>query len=207
MTGAVGIVLAGGLSRRMGRDKALLEIDGETLVAGARRRLAEVCEEVAVADNGRASAAGARSLPDGAGGGPAAGILGAAAAYPERPLLVLACDLPNVTVCVLSLLLAPAPSREERTDWVLPRWRGGLEPTCALWGPAALAALAAQVKRGDLALRSLAETSTLRIRYLEEAALSPCGGPEEIFHNLNRPADLEGLSSRLQAKTRRSGAG
>jgi molybdopterin-guanine dinucleotide biosynthesis protein A len=179
----------------MGRDKALLEVAGETLAARALRRLSQVCEEVAMADNGRRLMAAARSLPDGAGRGPAAGILGAAAAYPGRQLLVLACDLPNVPLCVLSLL-SPSTAGQVEADWVIPRWRGGLEPLCAQWGPAALAALAVQVERGDLALRSLAETSTLRIRYLEEPALSACGEPEEMFHNLNRPGDLERLISK-----------
>lgn len=198
MRSPVGIVLAGGLSLRMGRDKALLEIAGETLVARAFGRLQEVCEEVAVADNSRRLVAGAPSLGDGAGRGPAAGILGAAAAYSERPLVVLACDLPGVPSSLLSLLVAPPSPGQGGVDWLLPRWRSGLEPLCALWSPAALAALAAQVERGDLALRSLAETSTLRIRYLEGAALSVCGEPEEMFLNLNRPGDLERLSPRSE---------
>ncbi|HET9225447.1 MAG TPA: NTP transferase domain-containing protein, partial [Thermoanaerobaculia bacterium] len=71
----IGVVLAGGASSRMGRDKALLEIEGETLVSSAARRLGEVCEEVIVADRGRGLLPG--SVPDGPGQGPAAGILGA----------------------------------------------------------------------------------------------------------------------------------
>jgi molybdopterin-guanine dinucleotide biosynthesis protein A len=177
----------------MGRDKALLEIAGETLVARAFGRLAEVCEEVAVADNRRLLLAGAPSLADGPGRGPAAGLLGAADAYPGRDLLVLACDLPGVPSALLSLLAAPLAPSPEAADWVLPRWREGLEPLCALWGPGALAALADQVGRGDLALRTLAETSTVRIRYLEGLALSACGDPEKMFLNLNRPGDLERL--------------
>lgn len=195
--GAVGIVLAGGLSLRMGRDKALVELAGETLVARACRQLSEVCEEVAVADNGRRLLPDTRSLADSSvGRGPAAGLLGAEGAYPDRQLLVLACDLPGVPTCLLSLLAGSAVADPEEADWVLPRWRGGIEPLCSRWGPAALAALAAQVERGDLALRAVAETSTLRIRYLDEPALCVCGEPEEMFYNLNRPDDLERLSSR-----------
>src|SRR5262245_23173248 len=85
----VGVILAGGASTRMGRDKALLEIEGETLLARAARRLGEVCEEVLVADAGRFG-----GIPDGPGRGPAAGLLGAARARPGRALLVLAVDLP-----------------------------------------------------------------------------------------------------------------
>lgn len=173
----VGVVLAGGASSRMGRDKALLEIEGESLIARAARRLGEVCEEVIAADAGRGLLPG--SVPDGPGEGPAAGILGAALARPGRRLLVLAVDLPRVPVALLADL-----ARSD-ADLAIPRWRGGLEPLCALYGPAALAALEERVGRGRLDLWTLAETPGLRVRYLEEIER-----PGEVFLNVNRPGDL-----------------
>lgn len=189
----VGVVLAGGESRRMGRDKAGLTIGGETLPALAARRLAGVCAEVAVADGGRGLLPGLPSLPDGAVRGPAAGILGAAAAYPGRPLLVLACDLPRVPAELLAELArsggAPA------VDWAVPRWGGRVEPLCALYGPAALATLASRAGRGLLGPHGLAEEPGLAIRYLEGAELARFGDPAEVFLNLNTPADLERYES------------
>ena len=180
----VGVVLAGGASRRMGRDKALLVIGGESLAQSAARRLAAVCPEVLLADAGRALLPDLRSVPDGPGRGPAAGILGAAAACPGRPLLVLACDLPRVPVQLLARL-----SRPPGADWVVPRRESGLEPLCALYGPRALAALAARVERGSFALHELAEED-LAVRWLEEEDLAAFGRPEEMFLNVNRPEDL-----------------
>lgn len=185
MTEAVGIVLAGGRSRRMGRDKTLLELAGETLVSRAARRLAEVCREVAVADAGRGSVPGFVSLPDGPGAGPAAGILGAARAFPGRYLLVVACDLPDLAPGLLSRLAQGADA-----DWLLPRWTGGLEPLCAVYGPVVLSHLEARVVQGEMALHALTETSSVRIRYLDEGELCPYGDPAVMFHNLNRPEDL-----------------
>lgn len=187
MTGSapqpVGLVLAGGESRRLGSDKARLE--GAALPLGAVERLAAVCAEVAVADRGRELVPGRRSLADGAGRGPAAGILGGAAAYPGRALLVLACDLPRVPAGLLVELTGSAAA-----DWVVPRWEGGLEPLCALYGPAALTALAARVHQGRFALHDLAGEAGLTVRYLEGEALRRFGDPEEIFFNLNTPSDL-----------------
>jgi len=165
----VGIVLAGGASSRMGRDKALLEARGGILPALAARRLAAVCAEVAV----------------GPGRGPAAGILGGAAAYPGRLLLVLACDLPRVPPALLAELARPPAA-----DWVIPRWSGGVEPLCALYGPAALAALGRRVERGRLALHALFEEG-LAARVLEGDELARFGQPGEIFLNLNTPEDWE----------------
>jgi molybdopterin-guanine dinucleotide biosynthesis protein A len=181
---AVGLVLAGGASRRMGRDKASLVLHGETLAAGAARRLAAVCAEVAVADRGRGSVPGLPSVEDGPGRGPAAGLLGAARRWPGRPLLALACDLPAVPVSLLAELAGAG------ADWVVPRWTGGLEPLCALWGPAALAVLAQRVERGLYALHELTGEAGLQVAFLEGERLAAFGRPEEIFWNVNRPEDL-----------------
>jgi molybdopterin-guanine dinucleotide biosynthesis protein A len=179
----VGLVLAGGESSRLGSDKARLE--GAALPLAAVERLAAVCIEVAVADRGRGLVPGRRSLGDGQGRGPAAGILGAAAAYPGRPLLVLACDLPRVPVSLLAELV-----QVPQDDLAVPRWEGGLEPLCALYGPAALAALAARVQEGRFSLHDLASEAGLAVRYLEGEALGRFGDPEEMFFNLNTPGDL-----------------
>jgi molybdopterin-guanine dinucleotide biosynthesis protein A len=188
----VGVVLAGGASRRMGRDKATLELAGEPLAAAAARRLAAVCPLVVVADRGRGTVPGRTSLADGPGEGPAAGLLGAARAWPGRPLLALACDLPGVPVPLLAELTGPGGIDLELApvDLVIPRWSGGLEPLCALWGAAALTALAERVARGLYALHSLVEEGGLAVRFLEGERLTAFGRPEAMFRNLNRPEDL-----------------
>ncbi len=197
----VGLVLAGGRSARMGEDKGRLDAGGESLAARAARRLRAVCAEVAVADRGRRLLPGLpelpsiqsihqtiqpiRSIPDGAGEGPVAGLLGGALAYPGRSLLALACDLPEIPVDLLAEIAKPSGF-----DWVVPRWRGRLEPLCALYRPPALAALAANVSRGALAPHLLAEVAGLSVRYLGGALLARFGAPEAMFVNLNEPEDV-----------------
>jgi molybdopterin-guanine dinucleotide biosynthesis protein A len=163
----------------MGRDKALLEIEGETLLASAARRLEEVCDEVLIADAGRLG-----GIPDGPGRGPAAGILGAARARPGRSLLVLAVDLPFVPVPLLQEL-----ARSE-ADLAVPDWSGGVEPLCALYGPTALAFLEERVGHGRLALWSLPEEPGLSVRRLGQEELARFDDPARMFLNLNRPEDL-----------------
>jgi molybdopterin-guanine dinucleotide biosynthesis protein A len=171
----------------MGSDKARVTVGGTSLPAAAAERLAAVCAEVAVADRGRGVLPGLPSLLDGPGAGPAAGILGAAAAYPGRPLLVLACDLPGVPAALLAEL-----ARSTAYDWAVPRWSGGVEPLCALYGRAALALLR---ERRLLAPHRLTEERSLAVRYLEGDLLARFGPPEEIFLNLNTPEDLERYTS------------
>ena len=114
-----------------------------------------------------------------------AGILAAAAAYPGRPLLVLACDLPRVPVELLAELASSV------CDWAVPRWQRGLEPLCAFYGPVALAVLA---EKGLRAPHRLAKED-LAIRYLEGDDLARFGPPEEVFLNLNTPEDVKRYTS------------
>ncbi|HZF12771.1 MAG TPA: molybdenum cofactor guanylyltransferase [Thermoanaerobaculia bacterium] len=184
--GPVGVVLAGGASLRMGRDKATLPAPGGSLPDRAALRLAGICPEVALADRGRGLVPELPSLADGPGSGPAAGILGAAGAYPGRSLLVLACDLPEIPPALLAELARPSGF-----DWVVPRWRGQLEPLCALYRPPALAALAELVGRGTFAPQRLAGVAGLSVRYLSGELLTRFGPPERMFLNLNTPDELE----------------
>jgi len=153
-----------------------------------------------VADAGRGLVPGLPSLADGPGRGPAAGILGAALAWPGRALLVLACDLPLLPAPLLAALLGADGAADVAdgasiagiaADWVVPRWEGGLEPLCALYRPAAIAELAAAVAHGVMAPHRLADSATLRVRYLEGADLTRHGAPDRLFLNLNAPADLD----------------
>jgi molybdopterin-guanine dinucleotide biosynthesis protein A len=92
-----GYVLAGGRSTRMGRDKALLILDGETLVQRALRTLAEVCDEVAIAGGAPHLAQFGRLIPDPIpDSGPLAGIVAALEQSTHEWNLFLAVDVPFV---------------------------------------------------------------------------------------------------------------
>ena len=165
-------------------------IDGETLVERAGRMLAGVCSTCVVADGARNLHPQLESVPDGPGRGPAAGILGAARAYPDRALLVLACDLPAVPTSLIADIARLAG------DWAAPRWQGRLEPLCALYRPAALSVIERRALAGRFALHSL-EQANLSLCYLEGEALDRHGEPARIFANLNRPEDLRRFLSSL----------
>lgn len=109
--GTVGIILAGGRSRRMGTDKALLEIDGETLLARTTRVVATVVPEVLIV--GRTSLppelTGTPAVLDAYGeAGPLGGIATGLAHSGAERVLVVACDLPYLQVEVLRFLVSPA---------------------------------------------------------------------------------------------------
>lgn len=182
----VGVVLAGGASRRMGYDKAQIPLAGITLAEHAVNRLKTVAHPVVLADRGRLNLEGVPSIVDGPGAGPAAALLGAAEAFPERDLLVLACDLPQVPIDLLAHL-----AHRTGGDLWLPRWHRGVEPLCALYRPKALDLLKNRVTEGKFALHALMQSTALETRFLEGEALGKWGTGEEMFANLNTPQDLE----------------
>lgn len=160
-----GLVLAGGQSARMGRDKALLVAGGEPLLARAARVLGGVCGRVLVAV--RAEQA---ELPEYAGfelvvddrrdAGPAAGLLAAWRAAPGSALLVLAVDMPLVDAPLLGLLVdardpALLATAFEHAD-------GTLEPLCAIWEPAADRRLRTRARNSRFSLRKVLESSPIR---------------------------------------------
>lgn len=98
-----GLVLAGGASRRMGQDKAALQLDGETLLARAERLLAAEVGPVWVAGQLQHR----RGLPDSdACRGPLAGIAGALAALRGQidALVVMPVDMPLLPAAAVSLV-------------------------------------------------------------------------------------------------------
>ncbi len=105
MVRPLGVMLAGGSSRRMGTDKALIEIAGRHLAEIVAAALDAATEGIVVA--GRPDGwLGLPGLPDLSSErkGPLAGLLAAASAHPDRSLLVVGVDQPWVRVETLASL-------------------------------------------------------------------------------------------------------
>jgi molybdenum cofactor guanylyltransferase len=102
-----GLVLAGGTSRRMGRDKTRLRVGGEPLVSRVARRLAPMCERVFVVsrDGSSYTDLGLEEIADPPGhSGPLAGIVAGLEAAGTPLAVVVAADMPEVDVEVLAVL-------------------------------------------------------------------------------------------------------
>lgn len=158
------IVLSGGHSARMGEPKALLELEGRTLVARAAARLAEVFAEIVVV--AQASLAlpdldGARvvrdPLPD---AGPLVGLAAGLEALGEdrEGALVWAVDAPFFDASVGRRLVALA----EGVDAVVPRFDGDAFPLAAIYRRGLASEARRMIDRGERRARKLAETSITR---------------------------------------------
>ncbi len=179
-----GLVLAGGRSARMGRDKAALAAEGRTQLERAMTLLAPHVERAFVSLR-----ADQRSDPLRAefpqivdrhvNLGPIAGLLAAQAQYPDHAWLVLACDLPLLDATTLAHLLdARAPSREATA---YRSSRDGLpEPLCAVYEPSSHTRLVAYVAGGrDCPRKFLMGADVALLDEPNPRALDNANTPEE----------------------------
>ena len=181
----------------MKTDKALLEVDRggrrRTLLDWTIERVSAVTETVLLLDGGRAHTSDprVRAAADGPGAGPAAALLGAWREVPGRPLLVVAADLPDVPVELLSELIRTFEVTE--ADWVLTRVSGRLHPLCAVYGPALAPELEQAVEAGKRSLWSLYRATRRHRIVLESRALATWGDPETLLRNVNTIDDYRQL--------------
>jgi molybdenum cofactor guanylyltransferase len=185
------LVLAGGRSARMQRDKALLEYDGETQLARTWRLVREYAPESFVSVRPEQahdpSRAGYPQVVDSLPGiGPAAGILAAFAARPSRAWLVVAIDLPLLDLATLEALFAAREPSALATAFTSAH-DGLPEPLCAIWEPGAAAPLAAFVAAGRHCPRKFLITHGARLLPLPRAA---------ALDNVNTPAEYAAVRER-----------
>jgi len=185
-----GIILAGGQSRRMGREKALLDWHGEPLLHHLVRRLQAVCAGVLVVTNSPAVRAWAPvpTVPDERpGDGPLAGIQAGLRASPAEYNLIVACDMPLIQPALVAYLGRLAPGY----DAVVPRWHAGWEPLHAVYARRCLPVIEAQLDRDRRKVEHL--YPALRVRAVSEEELRAVDPTLQSFRNLNTPEEYAEL--------------
>lgn len=187
----VGVVLAGGAGRRLGGEKALVEVDGLPLLCTVLTALTTVLADLAIVvkpdtllpdRGGLAPHAQVWVEPDGPRH-PARGLAHALRCADGRDVVACAVDLALLDVATVRALVAADPKGRPVT---VPRSGGRVQPLCARWTPAALGAL----DRADDRTRMTDLVAELGPRILEVADPTP-------FFNVNRPEDvLEAMALR-----------
>jgi molybdopterin-guanine dinucleotide biosynthesis protein A len=181
-----GLVLAGGQSRRMGRDKALLLRDGQSQLAHMVSLLDAVVDRVFVSARSDQTGDAERNrfeliVDRYEDMGPLAGILSALQEHPHADWLVVACDLPNIDHSTLRFLLENISDNQPFTAFRSSH-DGLPEPLCAVYKAGSDQQLRDFVDDGMICPRKILIRSETRL--LEQA------NPSSL-DNVNTPDDLE----------------
>ena len=179
-----GGLLIGGKSVRMGRDKSLLEVGGETFAEKQYRILSEKCDQVFLLGSGvlPESLRDAPRLADPPSiEGPIAGLITAGRFAPSADWLILAVDMPNVNESHIEKLLT---SRKPGFRCVMAQHpdSGKPDPLCALYS-SQLLHIADRRRQGELSItKLLARLGVKAVAGLLDAS---------ALKNVNRPEELE----------------
>jgi molybdenum cofactor guanylyltransferase len=147
METSAGFVLTGGRSSRMGRDKALLPIEGSVLVERTAQRVrAAVGSATLIGAPERYGHLGLTVVADLVEGcGPLGGLYTALKTTHADWNLLVACDMPGLTVEFLRDLLDAA--RQCGSTCLVPQTESGLHPLCAVYHRRAEGAVATAIER------------------------------------------------------------
>ena len=181
------LILAGGRSRRMGRDKAALPAGNGTLIEHLVHRLSPVVDETIVAGGTTTPPLdGVRQIGDRYPGmGPLAGMQ-AGLLQAHHPLVwVVACDLPDVEPGLGALLRGLATGVEA----VVPRLGTEPEGLCAVYDRSLAGGIERMLQAGERRVQDLLARAD--VRYVDAAELRRIDPELRSFRNINTPADYE----------------
>jgi molybdopterin-guanine dinucleotide biosynthesis protein A len=179
-----GVLLAGGRSRRMGADKALIKLKGKELYTFGLELLSGFCEDILI------------SAPEGLvhhdtypvisdefpGKGPMGGIVTCMKKAIHPWCLILSCDMPFMDPQIIRLLI-----REMENDYCVPCGKSGHpEPLAGIYSRNLTGLFEEMIHTGDLKIQNLLTRSKGRIIDLNEQGIDP----GRSFFNINTPGDL-----------------
>ena len=182
-------ILAGGKSTRMGRDKAFVEFEGQTLLARTLDLVRSAALDVRIVGDAKKFASFASVVEDiFHDRGPLGGIHAALGASPTDLNLMLAVDMPFVSSAFLKYLIGYARTALGAAV-IVPRTGERWQPLCAIYrrefADAAETALLAGQNKIDLLF------AATKSQVIEEEELQRHGFSRDIFRNLNTPEELE----------------
>ena len=193
-SGLTGAVLAGGDSRRMGRDKAELPYAGQPLLHHVCAVLADVADEILIVTRPERrdrvvdlAPAGCRIVTDALPGhGPLVGLHAALQAAAHDRVLLVGCDMPHLKP---TLLRAMAESAEATgADVVIARLAGGYEPLHAVYRRRCLAAIERVLADGPAPVPAF--FTAVQVATWPEERVKAFDPALSSFDNINAPGDL-----------------
>ncbi len=189
-----GVILAGGESRRMGQNKALMRLGGARLIDRVVGVMRQVCPRLLMVTNSPEVYA-ELDLPMVSDVFPGKGSLGgiySAIYHASTPYcLVVACDMPFLNAAVLRYLVAQMADY----DVVIPEVHGEMQPLHALYNQACLHPIARRLEAQRLKITGF--LPDVRVRTVTMDEMQPFDPELLAFQNLNTREELQAATRYL----------
>jgi molybdopterin-guanine dinucleotide biosynthesis protein A len=180
------LILAGGDSRRMGRDKADLVLDGKTLLERVTATMQQIFPKVIVSVRQLRSGVEVPQVCDEQpASGPMAGLIAGLVQADTPWVFAVACDMPFVTQDVVIHLA----SLRNGFQAVVPMAGGHPQPLAAFYATSTLDAVRANLAAGDRSMRGVLDK--FNVRYVSEAELRAADPQLRSFFDLDTPQDFQ----------------
>lgn len=184
-----GVLLAGGKSRRMGQDKALLELEGEPLFRRSLNLLHQLCGSVLISgERPDLAPPGVPAIADTYPGSSLGGIYTGLEAAPTAWIFVAPCDMPYPNWGIAAALLN-ARFIQQGVDAVVPYTECGSEPVFALYHKRCMPIVENMLREEKYRIREFLRH--IPVKHLDCTQHSREG--ERHLLNINTPEDLASL--------------
>jgi Molybdopterin-guanine dinucleotide biosynthesis protein A len=191
IAGMTGVILAGGSSRRMGSNKALLKLDGMTMIEKVYQIVSSLFDDVVLVTNHpeEYSFIPCRKIPDiYQEYGSIAGLHAALTTTTTNRIFLAGCDMPLLNRELIRLLAQTSPE----ADAVVPLNSAGLlEPLHAVYAKSSLSAVSEMMEAGEKSILRLFDKITTTV--LPPAAYAHLEQAESSFVNANTPGEFQAL--------------
>lgn len=193
-----GILLVGGESRRMGSNKALLEIGGQPLIKRNLEVLASVCAQVLISSREVElySGYGYEVIPDIIKGkGPLVGLYSALYQAKYEYAFLAACDMPLINPQAISLTY----ERIDNFDAVVPYAHGKLHPLHAVYHKRTLPIIEADIKKDKIKVIDVLNDFRTKVLRIEEENFGPEEkvAIEQSLLNTNTPEEWQAIIEKV----------
>ncbi|MBC8266690.1 MAG: molybdenum cofactor guanylyltransferase [Flavobacteriales bacterium] len=179
-----GIILAGGLSSRMGKDKGIIQLDKDKMIEKIIHLLTPFCDDFLIsANNNNYSSFGINVVNDKTKRiGPLGGIYSCMEENDSNLYVVMSCDTPNITDITIAKLF----DNIEDFDVVVPERNERLEPLISLFSSNAVPKIKIEVEKENFKLQNVIRKLNYTILKIENNKET-----EKEFLNINTNEDLK----------------
>ncbi len=188
IAGVTGVILAGGASRRMGKNKSFLKIGERLLIERVYAIMAVLFRDIIMVTNTPElyEFISCRTVADiYPGAGPIAGLHAGLRASGTDRIFAAACDMPFLNAALIRFLC----QNSEEYDAIVPLSCSGFcEPLHALYAKSALNAMQQAIELGDKSIMNLLDR--LKTKQIANDTFQSIHGAEESFRNLNTPEEF-----------------